>query len=96
MQEDGATLDFRGSDFSTSTNAPSVFYGAGTTVLGTLPAARPPGVSRGTIVRQLKPISISRDVGTFAQAVPIDVTIVGDRCYCSFRESDVEVCDVGQ
>lgn len=78
LAEDGATLDFRGTTFSTST-PPLVIYSPGTTILGSLPA--PTGGIFGPAAnqpRQVTPLSISRDIGPFTLGVRVNLSVVGN------------------
>jgi len=73
--EDGATLDLRGTIFSTST-PPRIFYSPGTTILGNLPAPSG-GLGGSAIPRQITSLSLSRDIGPFTLGVVVNVSSVG-------------------
>ncbi len=74
--ENGATLDFRGTNFTNSVQRPAVFYSPGTTILGSLP---PVSGSFGNIPsRQVASLSNSPGVGPFSVGVGLNVTIVGN------------------
>ena len=78
LAEDGATLDFRGTTFSTS-SPPLVIYSPGTTILGSLPA--PTGGIFGpaaNLPRQVTPLTISRDIGPFTLGVRVNLSVVGN------------------
>jgi hypothetical protein len=76
LAEDGATLDFRGTTFSTS-SPPRVIYSPGTTLLGNLPA--PTGGIGGLVTpRQVTSLSLSRDIGPFTLGVRVNVSVVGN------------------
>lgn len=78
LAEDGATLDFRGTTFSTS-SPPLVLYSPGTTILGSLPA--PTGGITGLaaiLPRQVTPLSLSRGIGPFTLGVRVNLSTVGE------------------
>lgn len=78
LAEDGATLDFRGTTFSTS-SPPLIIYSPGTTILGSLPA--PTGGIFGpaaNLPRQVTPLTISRDIGPFTLGVRVNLSVVGN------------------
>ncbi len=75
LAEPGATLDFRGTTFSTS-SPPMVYYSQGTTVLGALPAPVTGMISTNT-PRQLTPLFLSRNIGPFTLGVRINLSTVG-------------------
>ena len=65
----GANLDFRGSNFSRD---PSVYYSPSTVILGDLPSG-----NNGS-ARQVTPLTLSRNVPSFTDAIRLNVTVVGD------------------
>ncbi len=76
LAEAGATLDFRGTTFSTS-SPPMVFYSVGTTILGNLPAPTSGIPTTRNTPRQVTPLSLSQGVGPFSLGVRINVSTVG-------------------
>lgn len=75
--EDGATLDLRGTTFST-TSPPLIIHSPGTTVLGSLPPPRAglPGSDESS--RQVPSISLSRGIGPFTLGVRLNLSVVGN------------------
>jgi hypothetical protein len=76
LAESGATLDFRGTTFST-TSPPMVFHSAGTTILGNLPAPTSGIPTTRNTPRQVTPLSLGQGVGPFSLGVRINVSTVG-------------------
>ena len=72
--QDGATLDFRTNDFDEFAPRVSVFYSAGTVILGELP---PIGVTGQNTIREISSPTLSTEVGLFSAAVRINVEVVG-------------------
>ncbi len=76
LAEDGATLDFRGTVFSTS-SPPLVIYGPGTTILGSLPAPSGGIGGPGNVPRLVPSLALSRGIGPFTLAVRVNLSVVG-------------------
>jgi uncharacterized repeat protein (TIGR02543 family) len=75
--EDGATLDLRGTTFSTS-GPPRIIYSPGTTILGSLPAPTGGILGASNAPRQVASLSLSRDVGPFTLGVRVNLSVVGN------------------
>lgn len=76
LAESGATLDFRGTTFSTN-SPPMVYYNSGTVILGALPAPVSGIPTRINTPHQLTPLSLRRDIGPFTLGVRVNLSTVG-------------------